>query len=107
MSLSPVETDDSRWQRIASQWNLRQGVTYLNHGSFGPWPRVVREAHRRWSDELESEPIDFFNRRMPALLADARQSVGEFLGTSAANLAFVENATAAMNVVAASVTLKP
>jgi isopenicillin-N epimerase len=90
-----------------SAWDLRPDVIYLNHGSFGPSPRVVVEERCRWYRELEAEPMDFFTRRLEAALADARGVLGKFLGTSGDNLIFVDNATWAMNIVAESCELQP
>lgn len=91
----------------ADQWDLRPGVTYLNHGSFGPPPRPVQAQRRHWQQQLDSQPMDFFVRQYePALLA-ARQRLAEFVGADPHDLVFVENATAAMNVVANSLELKP
>ncbi len=39
-------------QLIEDAWNIPEGVTYLNHGSFGPAPRPVREAQARWTADL-------------------------------------------------------
>jgi isopenicillin-N epimerase len=87
------------------QWILRPGVTYLNHGSFGPSPRPVIAARQEWIERLESEPMDFFVRTMERHLEHARQRLGELVGTSGENLLFVDNATFGMNIVAASVPL--
>ena len=38
---------------IADEWSFPEGVTYLNHGSFGPSPRCVREARQEWTETLE------------------------------------------------------
>lgn len=89
-----------------SHWSLRPGVTYLNHGSFGPSPRSVIAARNAWTERLESEPMDFFLRQQETLLREARERLGRFCGTAAANLAFVDNATFGMNIVAESVDLK-
>lgn len=88
-------------------WDLRPGVAYLNHGSFGPAPRPVREAWRQWNDQLQSEPVDFFNRVMPDALEAALARLAEFVGTQTENLVFVDNATAGMNVIADSTPLSP
>ncbi len=88
-------------------WDLRPDVIYLNHGSFGPSPRVVIEERCRWYRELEAEPMDFFTRRLEAALAEARAALAKFVGTSGDNLIFVDNATWAMNVVAESCDLQP
>ncbi len=62
-------------------WALRPGVTYLNHGSFGPSPRMVTEARRKWIEELESEPMDFYVRQMEGHLERARERLGDAVGT--------------------------
>src|SRR5580704_13651714 len=86
-------------------WALRPGVTYLNHGSFGPSPRPVIAQRQEWIERLESEPMDFFVRQMEGHLESARQRLSEVVGTKAENLVFVDNATFAMNIVAASFPL--
>ncbi|MBL9125049.1 MAG: aminotransferase class V-fold PLP-dependent enzyme [Planctomycetaceae bacterium] len=89
-----------------SAWTLRPGVTYLNHGSFGPSPHAVREAQRRWSDELESDPMDFFVHRLERCLAETRDRLAKFVGCAAADLLLLDNATVAMNLVARAVELR-
>jgi isopenicillin-N epimerase len=90
-----------------SEWTFAPGVTYLNHGSFGPAPRMVLEARNRWFAELEANPMGFFTRRLDGLLADVRDALGRYLNAPAEGLILVDNATWAMNVVAASVQLEP
>src|SRR5438105_15877782 len=88
-----------------SLWALRPGVTYLNHGSFGPSPKSVIAVRQEWIERLESEPMDFFVRQMEGHLEDARARLGEVVGTSGGNLVFVDNATFGMNIVAESFPL--
>jgi len=100
MSRAPSLEDESAWTVWQDQWTLRADTVYLNHGSFGPPPRPVIEARRRWQTRLYEQPMDFFVRQMtPAWLA-ARDSLAHFIGCSAEDVIFVENATAAMNIVA-------
>jgi isopenicillin-N epimerase len=97
--------DDSAWVELTKHWQIRPDTTYLNHGSFGPPPDVVRAERRRWLDAFEQQPMDAFVRQLePAWLA-ARDRLAAFVGTSGANLIFVENATAGMNIVADSLPL--
>lgn len=87
-------------------WQIRPDTTYLNHGSFGPPSRPVIEASRHWQDELARQPMDVFVRQQePALLA-SRERLASWLGTAADNMALIDNATWAMNVVAESVVLE-
>ncbi|WLD11037.1 aminotransferase class V-fold PLP-dependent enzyme [Planctellipticum variicoloris] len=86
-------------------WTIPLDVTYLNHGSFGPAPRCVQEERERWSRRLEQQPMDFFLREMEPQLDEARAVLGQFVGGDRRDLVFVDNATIAMNVVAASTPL--
>lgn len=99
--------DDAAWRPLHSFWRLRDDTTYLNHGSFGPPPEPVRETQARWKQELDSQPMDFFVRNYEPSWRAARGVLAEWVGAEADELVFVENATAAMNVVAANLPLHP
>ena len=96
---------DTDWAALRREWSLPDDVAYLNHGSFGPSPRVVQLERERWSARLESQPMDFFYRQLEPALAITQRRLGDLVGAAADCLALVDNATAAMNVVAASVRL--
>ncbi|HLJ11345.1 MAG TPA: hypothetical protein VKU82_09150, partial [Planctomycetaceae bacterium] len=74
-----AEAQATNWR---SMWALRPGVTYLNHGSFGPAPKSVMAARWEWIERLESEPMDFFVRQMERHLEHARARLGQVVGTS-------------------------
>jgi len=97
---SPPHPD---WQ---AAFELRPEVTYLNHGSFGPPARVTSAARESWSRRLASDPMDFYLREMENRLDEAREVLGRFVGTAGRNLAFVDNATFAMNGIAQGFPLK-
>lgn len=92
---------------LRDQFLLRPDVIFLNHGSFGACPRPVFEAYQRWQEELERQPVEFFTRRYHDLMRSARQALGSYLGADADDLAYVPNATTAVNIVARSVPLGP
>lgn len=95
---------NNRW---SSSWSLQPGVTFLNHGSFGPSPTVVRAQRQRWTDQLETDPMDFFVHRLAGHCTEARSRLGKFVGCDPADLLLVDNATVAMNLVAGGFTLRP
>ena len=86
---------------------LDPDTVFLNHGSFGACPKPVLAELQRWQLEMERNPVAFLGRRSGALLAQARQTLATYLGAQADDLAFVSNATTAVNIVARSVTLQP
>ena len=99
------ESHDEAWQEVArlwqaGDWQPGDRPVYLNHGSFGLPPRAVVAARERWIAELNRNPMDFYLRHFEPLLQSTRAQLAEFVGTSPDNLAFVDNATYGMNVVA-------
>jgi isopenicillin-N epimerase len=90
-----------------SAWSIRPGVTYLNHGSFGPTPKPALAARREWSERLAAEPMDYFIRTMETHLDEAADRLGRFVGCEGRDLLFVDNATVGMNIVAANTALEP
>jgi isopenicillin-N epimerase len=93
---------------LAAQFLLREGMTFLNHGSFGACPAPVFAVYQQWQRELEYQPVEFLGRRIPGLLAEARAALAAYVGAeSPDDLAFVPNATHAINIVARSLELQP
>ncbi|MEO5939421.1 MAG: aminotransferase class V-fold PLP-dependent enzyme [Candidatus Limnocylindrales bacterium] len=92
---------------LAAHWVLEPALTFLNHGSFGACPRAVLDAQASWRDRLEAQPVQFLARDLPGLLAGARRDLGAFVGADPDDLAFVTNATGAVNAVVRSLRFKP
>jgi isopenicillin-N epimerase len=86
-------------------WTFDPGVTYLNHGSFGPPADSVRRERELWSERLARNPMDFFLREMEPALDTAADSLGKLIGCRGDELVFVPNATTAMNIVAENTVL--
>jgi isopenicillin-N epimerase len=92
---------------LRREFLLDPAVAFLNHGSFGACPQPVFESYQHWQRELEREPVDFFDRRLPALLDAARSALAGYVGCSSEDLAFVQNATTGVNLAARSLDLQP
>ncbi|HEX7144410.1 MAG TPA: aminotransferase class V-fold PLP-dependent enzyme [Gaiellaceae bacterium] len=93
--------------RLREKFLLDPSVTFLNHGSFGATPRAVFERYQEWQLELERQPVLFLDRRLDALLAEARAVLGAYVGADPDDLVFVPNATAGVNVAAWPLGLQP
>ena len=91
---------------IATKWLVDPDIAYLNHGGFGALPEPVAEAAAAIRAEIEANPTDLL-RRWPALVDAVRARVAGFLGTAAANLVFVPNATAGTATVLGSLDWQP
>lgn len=93
------------WLSVRQQMLLDPAVANLNTGSFGPWSRPVFERVTELRQRLAEEPMDFFLRLAPGLLWEAREALGRFLDADPRRLVFTANVTAAINIVAAGLTL--
>lgn len=87
--------------QFAKHWKFAEGLSFLNHGSFGAAPTVVLKAQRELQDQLEADPIAFLapERNLEPKLDYVRQCLSELLGASFDRLAFVRNATDGVNAV--------
>ena len=102
-----LDWDERQWELWCKQWDLEPNVIHLNHGSFGPAPRPVLAARQKWMTALQRNPMDFFMRKLEKVLETVREKLATFVGARPSELAFVENATTGMNVVAQSFPLQP
>jgi len=91
---------------LRAEFLLDPSVTFLNHGSFGACPRTVFERYQAWQLELERQPVLFLARRIEGLLAEARASLGAYVGADPDDVLFVPNATTGVNLAAWAVGLK-
>lgn len=82
-------------------------MAHLNHGSFGACPRAVLEAQSKLRARMEADPVRFLSRELEDLLDAARAGLGRFVGADPDDLAFLPNATAAVNTVLRSVRVDP
>jgi len=92
---------------LREHWLLEDGLAFLNHGSFGACPRVVMDEQSRLRAEMERNPVRFLWREIGDRLDAARAELARFIGADAEELAFVANATTAVNSVLRSFELQP
>ena len=68
--------DEAYWWKVRSQFNVVDGLTFMNNGTYGPTPRVVVDAFRRYNDLLAEDPTNnYWNEGRDAVRnADGRRS---------------------------------
>ncbi len=92
---------------LASQFLIREDVTFLNHGSFGACPRPVFAAYQAIQLEIERQPVAFLARELTERMHAPRKALAAELGTKPENIAgALANATFGLNIVAQSLDLK-
>ena len=92
---------------LRRHWALDPAASFLNHGSFGACPTAVLAEQSRLRAQMESDPVKFLARDLWRRLDEALAKLGAFIGADAADLAFVTNATAAVNAVLRSLAFNP
>lgn len=91
---------------MKSQFLLDKSITFLNHGSFGACPKPVFEEFQRFQLELENEPVDFIQKKLPLYLKEAKKPLAKFIGCEAEDFFFTPNPTFAINTVMRSLKLE-
>jgi isopenicillin-N epimerase len=86
---------------------LAPDVIHLNHGGFGATPRSVLMEAQSWREKMEADPSNFFREELPLGLRRSANRVAGFLGGIGDDWVFVENATAGLNAIVASLQLEP
>ncbi|KZM23752.1 uncharacterized protein EKO05_0000929 [Ascochyta rabiei] len=81
-----------------------EGYLNLNHGSFGTYPRQVKEALHCFQDAAEARPDDFIRYKYPVHLNESRIAVTELIKAPPKTVVFVPNATTAVNTILRNLT---
>lgn len=92
---------------MKSEFLLDKSITFLNHGSFGSCPKPVFEEFQRFQLELETEPVDFIQKKLPVYLKEAKKPLAKFIGCNAEDFFFTPNPTFAINTIMRSLKLQP
>ncbi|WP_394759908.1 aminotransferase class V-fold PLP-dependent enzyme [Flavobacterium sp.] len=91
---------------MKSQFLLDKSITFLNHGSFGACPKPIFEEFQRFQLELETEPVQFIQKKQIGYLKAARESLAKYIGCEAPDLYFTPNPTFAINTIMRSIDLQ-
>ena len=86
---------------------FQEGVTYLNHGSFGACPKIIFEDYQKWQIQLETQPVRFLTDRLYDALRNSRESLSTFLGCRHDEILFFQNPTTAISNIIYNLNLKP
>lgn len=85
---------------------LDKNITFLNHGSFGACPKSIFEEYQRFQLELENEPVNFIQKKLPVYLKEAKVPLAKYIGCDVDDFFFTPNPTFAINTVMRSLKLQ-
>ncbi len=91
---------------MKSQFLLDKTITFLNHGSFGACAKPIFEEYQRFQLELETEPVNFIQKKLPIYLKEAKKPLANFIGCNVEDFFFTSNPTVAVNTIMRSLKLK-
>ena len=91
---------------MKSQFLLYNNITFLNHGSFGACPKPIFEEFQRLQLELEREPVNFIQKKLPIYLKEAKKPLAKFIDCNEEDFFFTPNPTTAINTIMRSLNLK-
>jgi len=84
-------------QALGLHWELREGLRFLNHGSFGLAPRELLHWRFALLQRIEADPVAYLVEELPAALQVARQALAALVGAATEQLAFVPSTTYGLN----------
>jgi isopenicillin-N epimerase len=87
--------DEAFWWKVRSQFNILDGMTFMNNGTEGPVPRCVLEANERFFREIAENPSNNYRREE----VDAvRGLVAKFVNAEPGEIALTRSTTEGMNI---------
>ncbi|KAI3552817.1 hypothetical protein CABS01_11947 [Colletotrichum abscissum] len=104
---SPGLTNTFGTQMREECFTFSEGYRPLNHGSFGTFPKEVRDYQRQLQDESEARPDTFIRYTYLKLLKESKIAVASLLGADPGEVVLVQNATTGVNTVLHNVDFQP
>lgn len=99
--------DDAFWWRIRAQYELPEDHLDLDHANTAPTPLPVFEAYIERARRLSAAPASRFGDMWSELDRVTRPAVASYLGAEVGEVAFMPNATSALNTVLRGFPLQP
>jgi selenocysteine lyase/cysteine desulfurase len=93
------------WHQVKEYFLLEKDLHYFNTGSLGAMPKALLERLQKRLSQIAKDPERCW--KMYDLLEPLRSKLAKFLGVLPDEIAFVRNATEAMNIIANGIRLKP
>lgn len=105
--LKSHKISESYWELVKQLFPLEPGLRYFNNASLGPSPNVVVDATTAFRRTLDSFPSKYMWGGWQDEKETVRQKAAKLLGVSQEEIALIHNTTEGMNLIAASLDLKP
>lgn len=87
--------DEAYWWKVRSQFNIIDGMAFMNNGTQGPMPRFVFEENVRVLREIAEDPSNNYRNDE---LTEVRKKLAHFVGADPAEISYTRSTTEAMNI---------
>lgn len=87
--------DEAFWWKVRSQFNILDGMTFMNNGTEGPVPRCVTEANEKFFREIAENPSNNYRREEVDVV---RGIVATFVNAEPFEIALTRSTTEGMNL---------
>ncbi|OCL02507.1 PLP-dependent transferase [Glonium stellatum] len=94
-------------REMRKQFLFDEKYLNLNHGSFGTYPKPIRDVMRQIQDQTEARPDAFIRYTYKELLDESRGAMSTMLNVPVDTLVFVPNATTGINTVLRNLVFEP
>ncbi len=91
----PTNPGEEYWWKVRSQFNVVDGMAFMNNGTLGPNPRVVADEEARVYAEIAADPTNGYRR---AELHEHRQTLASFIGAEPDEVTYTRSTTEGMNI---------
>ena len=94
--------DDAYWEKVRQEFNIVDGISYMNNGTMGPVPRSVVEAQTRYLIDIAADPrIGGWDRVEPV-----REKLAKFVGANADEIVMTRSTTEGMKIFSRGLDLR-
>lgn len=87
--------DETYWWKVRSQFNMLDGMTFMNNGTEGPVPRCVTDANEKFFREIAENPSNNYRREEVDVV---RGLVARFVNADPLEIALTRSTTEGMNI---------
>ncbi len=91
----PASPGEDFWWKVRSQFNVVDGMAFMNNGTLGPTPRVVADEEARIYAEIAADPTNGYRR---AELHEKRETLASFIGAEPDEVTYTRSTTEGMNI---------
>lgn len=91
----PADPGEDYWWKVRSQFNVVDGMAFMNNGTLGPSPRIVADEEARIYAEIAADPTNGYRR---AELHEHRKTLAAFIGAEADEVTYTRSTTEGMNI---------